>query len=111
MAGKGRGYHGHSREHGLHRKGIPTKTAQGMPTGQIKRMKNDESSGIWFESNGVLGDMVSLANLVGFDSLLPKNKASGVKKPDYEKDAEKIIGKAEKVRHQKVGYFRCQQSV
>ncbi len=25
MAGKGRGYHGHSREHGLHRKGISTK--------------------------------------------------------------------------------------
>ena len=31
MAGKGRGYHGHSREHGLHRKGISTKTAQGLP--------------------------------------------------------------------------------
>ncbi len=26
MAGKGRGYHGHSREHGLHRKGIPTRS-------------------------------------------------------------------------------------
>ena len=91
MAGKGSGYFGHSREHGLHRKGIPTKTAQGMPTGQIQRTKNDESSEIWFQSNGVLGDMVSLANLVGFDNLLGKNKASGVKKKDYEKDAKKII--------------------
>lgn len=85
------GWHGSSREHGLARKGIPTKTAQGMPTGQVSRIKHDESSGIWFESNGMLSELVSLANLVGFDNLLEKNKASGVKKEDYEKDAQKII--------------------
>lgn len=91
MAGKGRGYHGKSREHGLHSKGIATNIAQGMPKGQVHRKRYDESSGIWFESDGVLGDMVSLANLVGFDNLLKNNKASGVKKEDYEKDAREII--------------------
>ncbi len=38
MKKKGRGYHGHSREHGLHRKGIATKTARSSMYSMGKKM-------------------------------------------------------------------------
>ena len=76
MAGKS-GWKGDSRRHSLARKGIRTTV--------------DDQSGIWFESGGVVSDMVSLIELVGFDDLLKENKASGIPKDQYECDASKII--------------------
>ena len=67
------------------RKGI--KTAN-MPHNSIKV---DERSGIWFESNGVLSEMVTLVQLFGFDDLLANNKAKGLPKEQYEDDASNII--------------------
>ena len=81
------GWKGESRRHSMSRKGI--KTAQGQQINRTSRL--EQSSSMCFESNGMLGEIVSLANLVGFGGLLDKNKASGVKKDAYEKDAKKII--------------------
>jgi len=82
MVGRGSGWHRESRRHSLARRGV--RTAPG-------RITVDEGSGIWFESDGVLGDMVSLMELVGFDDLMGKKKASGIPKEQYESDAEQVI--------------------
>ena len=81
------GWKGESRRHSMSRKGI--KTTQGQQINGTSKL--ERSSSMCFESNGVLGEVISLANLVGFGGLLDKNKASGVKKDAYEKDAKKII--------------------
>jgi len=79
------GWHGESRRHSMARKGI--KTAN-MPYNSIQV---DERSGIWFESNGVLSEMVTLVQLFGFDDLLSSNKAKGLPKAQYEEDASNIV--------------------
>lgn len=86
MAGKGKsGWKGDSRGHSLARRGIKITNA---PPSDIRI---DETSGIWFESNGVVSEMVSLIQLLGFDDLVEKKKASGLPKEQYQADASKII--------------------
>jgi len=82
MARKGSGWHDESRRHSLARRGVRT-----VPS----RITVNEDSGVWFESSGILGDMVSLMQLVGFDDLMEKKKASGIPKEQYESDAEQVI--------------------
>ena len=85
MKGNRSGWKGESRRHSMARKGI--KTAN-MPNNSIRA---NETSGIWFESNGVLSEMVTLVQLFGFDDLLANNKAKGLPKAQYEDDASKIV--------------------
>ena len=80
---KGSGWKGESRRHSLARKGIKTNS--------VSQVRIDEETGIWFESDGVVSDMVSLINLVGFDDLLKDNKASGITKEQYQADGSNII--------------------
>ena len=85
MSSKGSGWRNESRRHSMARKGI--KTAD-LP---YSRVRVDKTSGIWFESNGMLSEMVTLVQLFGFDDLLANNKAKGLPKEQYDMDASKII--------------------
>lgn len=72
---------GDSRKHGLARKGVRTR----------QKIRYDESSGIWFESRGILGDMVSLVKLMDFDGVMGKPEAKGYDRESYERDASQVI--------------------
>ena len=80
------GWKNESRRHSLARKGVKTQSTQA-----IQNVRMDESSGVWFESEGVLGDMVSLVQIMGFDDLLANKQAKGIAKDQYTIDASKII--------------------
>ena len=73
-----------SRRHSLARKGV--KTAQ-----QNQMISKPESSGIWFESHGIIGEMVSLINLFGFNDLMETKQSKGIKRDQYETDASQIM--------------------
>lgn len=85
MAIKGKGWKNESRRHSLARKGIRT------TDNSMSGVRVDESSGLWFESQGVVSEMVSLVQLIGFDDLIKEKKASGISRDQYEADGEKII--------------------
>jgi len=60
--------------------------------------KFSESSGMWFESNGISKDTIRLSHMIGFDNVDMK-VAKGYDRTEYEKDASQIailpVSKAE----------------
>jgi len=75
---KPKGWKGETHRHKMAGMGIST-TPQ----------KFSESSGLWFESNGISKDTVRLVNMIGFDSVDIK-VAKGYERSEYEKDASMI---------------------
>ena len=51
--------------------------------------KFSESSGLWFESNGISKDTIQLVHMIGFDNVDLK-VARGYERSEYEKDASQI---------------------
>lgn len=68
-------------EHGLASKGVQSRPPM---------ISVDERSGVWFESQGMIGEMVSLMQMIGFDELLAKKEAKGYTRTTYEADASRI---------------------
>jgi len=93
MRRKGSGWHRESMGHKMSAYGIKTKANQ-IPSSPV-----NESSGMWFESNGVPTNMIQLAKVIDFDNVDMK-VARGYERSSYEKDASQIailpVSKAEK---------------
>ena len=85
---KKQGWKGETHRHKMASMGIST-TPQ----------KFSESSGLWFESNGISKDTVQLSHMIGFDNVDIK-VAKGYERTEYERDASQIailpVSKAEK---------------
>jgi len=64
-------------------------SARGITT---KRPRVVEDKVVWFTSRGVIGEMVSLLNMVGFGELFDsKKEAKGYPQPTYEADAKRVV--------------------
>lgn len=57
--------------------------------GVSTRISIDESSGVWYESQGVLSDVVTLMNVLDFGSL-GVTEAKGYTKETYQSDASRL---------------------
>lgn len=66
--------------------------AHGLASKGVKSsIRYDERSGVWFESQGIVGEVVSLMQMMGFNEIMGKQEAKGYTKTSYESDASKVV--------------------